>query len=83
MFPWDNAGASSSAGGGPLGLAGEGSGRISIDRADIKLRGRGSSLSQRDSSLVPSHVGSAAGIGFSPMAFGNSGAEEDFAFERE
>ena len=43
LFPWDNAGASSSVGGGPLGSA-----RGSIGRADTRLRG--SSLSSRHAS---------------------------------
>jgi len=79
LFPWDNAGASSSAGGAANGPAGDGSVRISIDRAEIRLRRRDSSLSQRESPLVPSQMGSATGIGFSPMASGR----EDFAFESE
>ncbi|KAK7064240.1 RNA cytidine acetyltransferase [Favolaschia claudopus] len=53
LFPWDNAGGgSSSAGGfGPMG-----SDRVSVDKADMRLRG--SSLSHRHSSLVPSRSGS-------------------------
>ncbi|KAL0951212.1 hypothetical protein HGRIS_007935 [Hohenbuehelia grisea] len=54
LFPWDNAGPSSSNGGGfgPL----PGSDMISIDKADIRIRG--TPLSKRGGSLVPSQLGS-------------------------
>ena len=80
LFPWDNAGASSSAGGAAAADPyGEGSDRISLE---IKFRGRGSSMSRRESSLVPSQAGSIPGVGFSPVPFGRMSAE-DFAFESE
>ncbi|KAJ6621737.1 hypothetical protein B0H10DRAFT_2017274 [Mycena sp. CBHHK59/15] len=79
LFPWDNAGGgSSSAGGfGPMG----GSDHINVDRAEIKMRG--SSLSRRESSLIPSQVGSAAdGLDFSPGSRTNSQAfGEDYVFD--
>ncbi|KAJ7900331.1 Rec8 like protein-domain-containing protein [Mycena olivaceomarginata] len=77
-FPWDNAGggSSSAAGFDPMG-----SDRISVDRADIKLRG--SSLSRRESSLVPSQSGSALeGLEFSPgFAKKSQALGEDYAFD--
>lgn len=79
MFPWDNAGPSSSCAA-PF----AGSDRISVDRAEIKLRG--SSLSRRESSLVPSQVGSGIGPGFSPGAFVKNSQiafGEDYAFDGE
>ncbi|KAK0456584.1 hypothetical protein EV421DRAFT_74798 [Armillaria borealis] len=76
LFPWDNAGVfSSSSGGG--GFA-DGSDRISVDRADIRMRG--SSLSRRESSLIPS--ASATGLGLSPsVADRGSQVGEDYRFE--
>jgi hypothetical protein len=58
-----------------------GSDRISVDRADIKLRG--SSLSRRESSLVPSQSGSALeGLEFSPgFAKKSQALGEDYAFD--
>lgn len=81
LFPWDNAGVGSSSSGafGPAG-----SDRISFDRAEIKLRG--SSLSRRESSLIPSQIGSARNsVGFSPGAFGKDSQiiGEDYVFESE
>ncbi|KAJ7103545.1 Rec8 like protein-domain-containing protein [Mycena belliarum] len=75
LFPWDNAGgASSSVGGGPLG-----SDHISVDRAEVRMRG--SSLSRRDSSLVPSQTGSVVeALEFSPNK-GSLGVGEDYAFD--
>ncbi|KAJ7492632.1 Rec8 like protein-domain-containing protein [Mycena latifolia] len=78
LFPWDNAGggSSSAAGGGPMG-----SDRISVDRAEVRMRG--SSLSRRESSLIPSQGGSGMdALEFSP-GFGKSSqaVEEDYAFE--
>ncbi|KAF7320350.1 RAD21/Rec8 N-terminal domain protein [Mycena kentingensis (nom. inval.)] len=75
LFPWDNAGgASSSAGGfGPLG-----SDRISVDRADTKLRG--ASASRRESSLVPSQHGSVDGLQISEKG---SQMVDDYAFDVE
>ncbi|PBL01128.1 hypothetical protein ARMGADRAFT_412161 [Armillaria gallica] len=76
LFPWDNAGVfSSSSGGG--GLA-DGSDRISVDRADIRMRG--SSVSRRESSLIPS--ASATGLGLSPsVADRGSQVGADYRFE--
>ncbi|KAG7450532.1 uncharacterized protein BT62DRAFT_520047 [Guyanagaster necrorhizus] len=76
LFPWDNAGVfiSSSGGGGSAG----GSDRISVDRADIRMRG--SSVSRRESSLIPS--ASATGVGLSPgVADRVSHVGEDYRFE--
>ncbi|KAF7306915.1 RAD21/Rec8 N-terminal domain protein [Mycena indigotica] len=73
LFPWDNAGGvSSSAGGGPMA-----SDQISIDRADIKLRG--GSFSRRESSLVPSQAGSVDGMHISIKDSHTVG--EDYAFD--
>ncbi|KAJ7293565.1 hypothetical protein C8J57DRAFT_1269366 [Mycena rebaudengoi] len=80
LFPWDNAGgASSSVGGfGPLG----GSDQISVDRAEVKMRG--SSLSRRESSLVPSQAGSVGGLDLSsPFRKNSQGFGEDYAFDVE
>ena len=78
LFPWDNAGPSSSV----TGAAGRGRGvRLSVDRPDIRMRGSSQSRSRRESSLGPN---SAMGIvGFSP-SIGRRGSqlnEEDFAFD--
>jgi meiotic recombination protein REC8, fungi type len=81
LFPWDNAGASSSVAGAPFGYAG--SDRLSVDHAEVRIRGSSLSRSRRDSSLVPSQVGSiVGGVGFSPSlgkAMQING--EDFAFD--
>ncbi|KAJ7786295.1 Rec8 like protein-domain-containing protein [Mycena metata] len=78
LFPWDNAGGGSSSGPevGPMG-----SDRISVDRADVRMRG--SSLSRRESSLVPSQNGSALdGLEFSPgFAKSSQALGEDYAFD--
>ncbi|KAJ7487587.1 hypothetical protein B0H11DRAFT_2408492 [Mycena galericulata] len=78
LFPWDNAGGgSSSAGGfGPVG-----SDRVSVDRAEVAMRG--SSLSRRESSLIPSQSGSALDIlQFSPgFPKGSQAFGEDYAFD--
>ncbi|KAJ7125591.1 Rec8 like protein-domain-containing protein [Mycena crocata] len=80
LFPWDNAGgvSSSAAGFGPMG-----SDRVSVDRAEIRMRG--SPLSRRESSLVPSQVGSGADdVEFSPgFAKGSQILGEDYAFDVE
>lgn len=84
LFPWDNAGASSSVNGAAMNPFGERSDRISVGYVDAKMRGI--SLSRRESSLVPSQVGSGiGGVGFSPAVLGNGYplSGEDFAFERE
>ncbi|EPT04358.1 hypothetical protein FOMPIDRAFT_1058151 [Fomitopsis schrenkii] len=69
LFPWDNAGASSSAAGGPLGSA-----RGSIARADTRLRG--SSLSSRHASPLPG-----GRILESPADFGVRGSLSGEGFE--
>ena len=58
-----------------------GSDRISVDRAEIKIRG--SSLSRRESSLVPSHGGSAVdALEFSPgLPKSSQVVGEDYAFD--
>ncbi|KAJ6509522.1 Rec8 like protein-domain-containing protein [Mycena vitilis] len=79
LFPWDNAGGGSSS----AGFAPMGSDRISVDRADIGMRR--SSLSRRDSSLVPSQNGSIVdGLQFSPgLAKSSQALGEDYAFDVE
>jgi hypothetical protein len=52
MFPWDHAGSSSLSGA----IFGEGSDRISVGTADVKMRDSSLSRSRRDSSLVPSQM---------------------------
>ncbi|KAJ7783773.1 Rec8 like protein-domain-containing protein [Mycena maculata] len=78
LFPWDNAGGGSSSAGG-FGPAS--SDRISVDRAEVAIRG--SSLSGRESSLVPSQSGSALNaLEFSPgFAKGSQAVGEDYAFD--
>jgi meiotic recombination protein REC8, fungi type len=84
LFPWDNAGASSSVNGAAFAPFTEGSDRPSVDRAELRLRSVDSPSSQRGSSRVPSQIGSAAGkVGFSPMVVGQDAQliGEDFEFE--
>ncbi|KAJ3888062.1 Rec8 like protein-domain-containing protein [Lentinula edodes] len=76
LFPWDNAGAGPSS---SVDAFGGGSDRVSIDRADIRIRG--SSFSRRESSLVPSQNGSTGIRGISPGDIGIRGSQvigEDF-----
>lgn len=78
LFPWDNAGGSSST----EGFGMPGSDHIHIDHVDVRIRG--SSLGRRDSSLVPSQLESlVGGSGFSPAPirkdFQTLG--DDYAFE--
>ncbi|RDB28700.1 hypothetical protein Hypma_015537 [Hypsizygus marmoreus] len=78
LFPWDNAGGSSSSG--AFGMPG--SDEIRAEHVEIRLRG--SSHSRRDSSLVPSQVGSFAGgpgLSPAPIRHGSQVAGEDYAFE--
>lgn len=77
LFPWDNAGFASSSSG--L-LRRGGSEDVVADKAEVRLRG--SSLSRRESSLVPSHAGS-GGIGLSPARLPKNSdvIEDDFAFD--
>ncbi|KAJ3750433.1 Rec8 like protein-domain-containing protein [Lentinula detonsa] len=76
LFPWDNAGAGPSS---SIDGVGGGSDRISIDRAEVRIRG--SSFSRRESSLVPSQNGSTGIRGISPGDIGIRGSQvvgEDF-----
>jgi hypothetical protein len=74
LFPWDNAGATSSQGG-MVGVSGQYSDRVSLDRMDIINK----SLSRKGSS---SRMGSVlSGVGLSPGH--DSRFVEDFAFDGE
>ncbi|KAJ3883395.1 Rec8 like protein-domain-containing protein [Lentinula edodes] len=76
LFPWDNAGAGPSS---SVDAFGGGSDRVSIDRAEIRIRG--SSFSRRESSLVPSQNGSTGIRGISPGEIRIRGSQvigEDF-----
>ncbi|KZT65163.1 hypothetical protein DAEQUDRAFT_769100 [Daedalea quercina L-15889] len=74
LFPWDNAGASSSVVGGSIGFGGESSARRGFGRADTRLRG--SSLgSKRDSPLPGGRVPE------SPAEFGGKSALSGEGFE--
>ncbi|KAJ3779208.1 Rec8 like protein-domain-containing protein [Lentinula raphanica] len=80
LFPWDNAGAGPSS---SVDGVGGGSDRISIDRAEVRIRG--SSFSRRESSL-PSQNGSIGIRGISPADIGIRGSQtigEDFVFSVE
>jgi len=84
LFPWDHAGASSSVGGAAVGLSGQYGGRISVDGADVEMRGSGKCLSRIGSSLIPSRMGSVlSGVGLSPTPIGHSSrlGGEDFVFD--
>ena len=79
LFPWDNAGLSSSVAGAPFEL---GSDRISMGQDDVRLKdasvGRSSG---RESSLVPSQLNSGPGtLGFSPKVTG-SHINDSFEFD--
>ena len=79
LFPWDNAGLSSSVAGAPFEM---GSDRISIGQDDVRLKdasvGRSSG---REGSLVPSQLNSGPGtLGFSPKAMG-SHINDSFEFD--
>lgn len=77
LFPWDNAGGSTSSGAFEM----PGSNDLHIDAVEVRLRG--SSQSHRDSSLIPSQAGSlAGGPGFSPAPIRRgSYLGEDYAFD--
>ncbi|EPQ60648.1 hypothetical protein GLOTRDRAFT_124401 [Gloeophyllum trabeum ATCC 11539] len=81
LFPWDNAGLSSSAAGGPFGSLGFGSGRMSVGQVDIQLR-RSRSGSRRASSVVFDRMGSVFGdVRMSPMIGDlQNGKDDDFVF---
>jgi meiotic recombination protein REC8 len=79
LFPWDNAGLSSSVAGAPFEM---GSDRISIGQDDVRLKdasvGRSSG---REGSLVPSQLNSGPGnLGFSPKVTG-SHINDSFEFD--
>lgn len=78
LFPWDNAGGSSSSG--MFRMPGSDA-NVLVDHVEIRMRG--SSQSRRDSSLVPSQAGSLAGPSFSPAPAkrGSLILGEDYAFE--
>ncbi|KAF8078636.1 Rec8 like protein-domain-containing protein [Lyophyllum atratum] len=81
LFPWDNAGGSSSSGMYGPGMPGSDT-NLHVDHVEIRLRG--SSRSRRDSSLVPSQMGSlAGGPGFSPALVPRESQVlgEDYAFD--
>ncbi|KAI0068210.1 hypothetical protein BV25DRAFT_1911222 [Artomyces pyxidatus] len=76
LFPWDNAGPSSSVIGGAA--FDPGSDRVSIGHAEVRIRGSSAGRTKRDSSLGPSQFGSTVGgPGFSPGAFGRFGSQID------
>lgn len=79
LFPWDNAGISSSAAGAPFDI---GSDRISIGHDDLRLKdistGRNSG---REGSLVPSQNSGPVTFGFSPATFGKTGSQINDSFE--
>ena len=80
LFPWDNAGLSSSMAGVPFDM---GSDRFSTGQHDVRLKdpsvGRSSG---RESSLVPSQLNSGPGtFGFSPGTFEKIGSHFNESFE--
>ncbi|KIJ68466.1 hypothetical protein HYDPIDRAFT_24739 [Hydnomerulius pinastri MD-312] len=79
LFPWDNAGNSSSVSGHAIGFRLRSSDRMTVDHADAKLRG--SSLSRRGSSLPSAHGSLQAGIGSPAVVLRGSQLDDDFAFE--
>ncbi|KAH7930949.1 hypothetical protein BV22DRAFT_1101346 [Leucogyrophana mollusca] len=78
LFPWDNAGNSSSVSGKAAGFSCQSSDKLNIDHAEIRVRG--SSLSRRGSSIAPSQASFPGG---SPptVAKGSQLNEEDFVFD--
>ncbi|KIL70844.1 hypothetical protein M378DRAFT_66503 [Amanita muscaria Koide BX008] len=80
MFPWDNAGPTSSAGGAPFGMSSNN--QVLVEQADVRLRN--SSRSRRESPISPSRPGSnLAGDIFSPapVGRGSQGLAEDYQFD--
>ncbi|EDR15587.1 uncharacterized protein LACBIDRAFT_300643 [Laccaria bicolor S238N-H82] len=78
LFPWDNAAASSSSGNVPHNI--QGSQDIQVDHVEVRLRG--SSQSRRESSLIPSQLGSIlAGPGLSPALGSQVFDGEDYGFK--
>lgn len=89
FFPWDNAAGTSSTAGAAFSRPND-SDRVSIENADVRIRGPRSSHSgagSRRSSIIPSQLGSAAGISLrlSPGApgsyIGSAIAGDDFQFD--
>ncbi|KAG0708845.1 hypothetical protein DFH29DRAFT_1075247 [Suillus ampliporus] len=80
LFPWDNAGGSSSVSGAVL-LARQSSDKISFDHAETRLRG--SSLSRRGSSLLSQQGDVFGGAGGFPAIVNGSPQmnDDDFAFD--
>lgn len=81
LFPWDNAGPSSSGGGNDVGPDIE---DYPIEPVNVNL-GSASINSRRESSLAPSHRGGVGGLTFSPVIEkgGSQIMGEDFAFDGE
>lgn len=79
LFPWDNAGLSSSAAGAPFDI---GSDRISIGHDDLRLKDASTGRnSGRESPLVPSQTSGPGTFGFSPGAFGKTGSHINDSFQ--
>ncbi|KAH7910942.1 Rec8 like protein-domain-containing protein [Hygrophoropsis aurantiaca] len=81
LFPWDNAGNSSSVSGGMPGTNRKSSDRLSVDRAETRIRG--SSFSRRGSSVVASQISFPGALGESPSVGNANGSqlnEEEFEF---
>ncbi|KAI9444793.1 Rec8 like protein-domain-containing protein [Lactarius indigo] len=81
LFPWDNAGLSSSVAGAPFDM---GSDRISIGRDDIRLKDISTATgrnSGRESPLVPGQNSGPGILGFSPGTFGRTGSQINDSFE--
>ncbi|KAF8274080.1 Rec8 like protein-domain-containing protein [Lactarius quietus] len=79
LFPWDNAGLSSSAAGAPFDI---GSDRISIGHDELRLKDTSAGRnSGRESSLVPSQNSGPVTFGFSPGTFGKTGSQINDSFE--
>lgn len=79
LFPWDDAGLSSSAAGAPFDM---GSDRMSIRHGDLRLKdistGRNSG---RESPLFPSQNSGPGTFGFSPGTLGKTGSQINDSFE--
>lgn len=79
LFPWDDAGASSSISGAVL-QGRQSSDKISVDHAETRMRG--SSVSRRGSSLLSQHGEVFGGTGGFPVIINESPQlnDEDFVF---
>lgn len=89
FFPWDNAAGTSSTAGAAFSRPND-SDRVSIENADVRIRGpRSSHSGSRRSSIIPSQLGSAAGLNLrlSPGApgshIGSAIVGDDFKFDGE